>query len=722
MKIENLCINCMREKSSPEGRCEHCGFDPAGTSVPHHHLAPFVILAGKYLVGRAIGEGGFGITYIGMDLNLEIRVAIKEYYPNGCAIRDSSGDSSSVQSYAGEQQAFFEAGREKFINEAKILAKCINLPGIVTVKDFFKENHTAYIVMEYVDGKTLKSYLKERGGKISAEETLRMMRPVIRSLGEVHKMNLIHRDISPDNIMIRQDGTMKVLDFGGARDFVAAGGKSMSIMLKPGYAPEEQYRTHGEQGPWTDVYALCATMYRCITGEIPPEAMDRTYQDHLKPVSSFPVPCPAHVAHAIEKGLSVYKNARFQSMGDLYIALYHAGQGGNSGAPQGRRENGPNMADPRSGPAPYPQRSTPVPPAPQKSSKLPIAAAVLGGILMLTVLAMAVKILVLDSQDTSSKETVSAENDTVAVTNASGEEDDQEDRGQKSAEPKKASTPTPVPSPTPTPIQVPVVNKIDMGHVQNLLGGRGSGASSSLYIYDLNQEAGRGTDNSEEARPASALITIPILYTAAKQIDNGALSLDTPVPFEYTYQGGRGSLTSSQNGQNVSVNELLQNMLMYSDNNAINTMINTLGLETINNTCQSAGFTSVDLQRKIITGSSSLNNYISAKDIAMITKALYNNTFRVINRDYLLSYVRVIDKAGRLGLFQTDELYNGGNYCSQNGIVPDSSSGRYVEMGIILADGQAYIIGAMAEGGNADVAASEFSDAASYIHSCMKEG
>ena len=173
-----------------------------------------------------------------------------------------------------------------------------------------------------------------------------------------------------------------------------------------------------------------------------------------------------------------------------------------------------------------------MPPAPQKSSKLPIAAAVLGGILMLTVLAMAVKILVLDSQDTSSKETVSAENDTVAVTNASGEEDDQEDRGQKSAEPKKASTPTPVPSPTPTPIQVPVVNKIDMGHVQNLLGGRGSGASSSLYIYDLNQETGRGTDNSEEARPASALITIPILYTAAKQIDNGALSLDTPVPFE----------------------------------------------------------------------------------------------------------------------------------------------------------------------------------------------
>lgn len=721
MKIENLCINCMREKSSPEGRCQYCGFDPAGASVPHHHLAPFVILAGKYLVGRAIGEGGFGITYIGMDLNLEIRVAIKEYYPNGCAIRDSSGNSSTVQSYAGEQQAFFETGREKFINEAKVLAKCINLPGIVTVKDFFKENHTAYIVMEYVDGKTLKSYLKEKGGRISADETLRMMRPVIKSLGEVHKMNLIHRDISPDNIMIRQDGTMKVLDFGGARDFAAAGGKSMSIMLKPGYAPEEQYRTHGEQGPWTDVYALCATMYRCITGEIPPDAMDRTYQDHLKPISSFSVSCPGNVAYAIEKGVSVYKNARYLSMEELYAALFHA-HGGNSGSFQDRRDgSSQNAGISRSGVEPYTKRNAPVPPASQKASKLPAVAAVIGGIFMFIVIAAAVKIFILESKDTDS----AVQNTSTQVSDLPVEtENEPEDSAdpQVKTVPSETPEPTATPVPTSTPVPVPVVNKIDMGHVQNLLGGRGSGASSSLYIYDLNQDAGRGTDNSEESRPASALITIPILYTVAKQIDNGMLSLDTLVPFQYSYQGGRGSLKASQNGQNVTVNELLQNMLMYSDNNAINTMIDTLGLETINSTCKSAGFTSVDLQRKIISGSSPLNNYISAKDIALITKALYNNTFRVINRDYIRSYMRVIDKAGRLGIFQTDTLYNGGDFCSQNGIVPDQYSGRYVEMGIIFADDQAYIIGAMAESGNADVAASEFSDAVTYIHSCMKEG
>ena len=323
MKIENLCINCMKEKASPEGRCEHCGYDPAEDTIPPHHLSPFVILEGKYLVGKSIGEGGFGITYIGRDLNLEMRVAIKEYYPNGFAIRDTSGNSCTVQSYSGEAQTFFETGREKFINEAKILAKCIDFPEIVTVKDFFKENHTAYIVMEFLEGQTLKAYLKERGGRIPVTETLNMMKPLIRSLGQVHKMNLIHRDISPDNIMITTNYEVKILDFGGARDFGSARGRSMSIMLKPGYAPEEQYRTHGEQGPWTDVYALCATMYRCITGQIPPESMERTYQDQLRPVTDFQPDCPREVNFAICKGLNVYKDDRWQSMEELYDCLYN---------------------------------------------------------------------------------------------------------------------------------------------------------------------------------------------------------------------------------------------------------------------------------------------------------------------------------------------------------------------------------------------------------------
>ena len=323
MKIENLCIHCMKEKNSNSAICPFCGFDPEEAEIPPYHLQPFSILAGKYLLGTAIGEGGFGITYIGMDLNLEMRVAIKEYYPNGCATRNRS-ESNTVISYSSSMHDIFEEGREKFINEARLLAKCNNLPEIVSVKDFFKENHTAYIVMEYINGITLKSYLRQNGGKLSAQKTLQMMQPVIHSLAKVHDMNLIHRDISPDNIMLCKDGAVKILDFGGARDYIFSTGKSMSIMLKPGYTPEEQYRAHGNQGPWTDVYALCATMYRCITGTIPPESLERAYHENLQPIRELASDCPPAAAYAIEKGMSIHTEDRFQSMQELYSALYES--------------------------------------------------------------------------------------------------------------------------------------------------------------------------------------------------------------------------------------------------------------------------------------------------------------------------------------------------------------------------------------------------------------
>ena len=178
--------------------------------------------------------------------------------------------------------------------------------------------------MEYINGITLKSYLKQNGGKLSAQKTLQMMKPVIHSLAKVHDMNLIHRDISPDNIMLCKDGAVKILDFGGARDYIFSTGKSMSIMLKPGYTPEEQYRAHGNQGPWTDVYALCATMYRCITGTIPPESLERAYHENLQPIRELASDCPPAAAYAIEKGMSIHTEDRFQSMQKLYSALYES--------------------------------------------------------------------------------------------------------------------------------------------------------------------------------------------------------------------------------------------------------------------------------------------------------------------------------------------------------------------------------------------------------------
>lgn len=713
MKIENLCINCMKEKASPEGRCEHCGFDPETANIPPHHLAPFVILEGKYLVGKAIGEGGFGITYIGMDLNLEMRVAIKEYYPNGCAIRDTSGNSYTVQSYSGEAQTFFETGREKFINEAKILAKCIELPEIVTVKDFFKENHTAYIVMEYLDGETLKTHLKERGGRISVNETLRMMKPLIRSLGQVHKMNLIHRDISPDNIMITKDGSIKILDFGGARDFVSSGGRSMSIMLKPGYAPEEQYRTHGEQGPWTDVYALCATMYRCITGQIPPESMERTYQDQLRPISAFQPDCPPEVEYAIRKGLGIYKNERWQSMEELYENLYNRKRRPVQNAAPVSQNNHTVRKNPHvKNMQYYPQENV------EKESKvLPITAGILGVILLVLLAVFGMKYYNSNYKDKS--DTTEENVQTSSAKSESADKKEDSGKATKTKAVKKTPTPAPTETPVPTPTEIPKVATIDMTHIENkLFGGRGSGSQESLYVVDCLDGNVRGTDLSRTAMPATGMVTIPILYATAVKIQSGELSLDTPVTFRYTYDleaGGRGNLSSGLNGQQLPIDTLLQSMLAYSDNNATNSMIDFLTMEGIQQTCKNKGFESVVMCRKL--GGSGNDNMISAKDAAKMIQEIYDNDFTSINRDYLMSYMRISDEAARYGIFQSDILYNGGNFCNQNGVRPNT--GTYAEVGIVLAEGKQYIVCVMSDSGNQKLAAAEFSDAVQYIHSCL---
>ncbi|MCM1538607.1 MAG: protein kinase [bacterium] len=332
MEFDKLCPGCMRiveEKQSIE-ICPHCGYDLKNTKIVPHQLKPFSILNGKYLTGKVIGEGGFGITYLGMDLTLEMAVAIKEFYPNGFVTRDAAV-SPEVTIFAGQNMQDIERWRDNFIREARSLAKCNNLEGIVKVQEFFYENNTAYIVMEYVDGTTMKNYLKQNGGKLPADRVFHMIEPVIRSLQQVHETGLIHRDISPDNLMITKQGQVKLLDFGAARDVSGAAEKSLSVMLKRGYAPEEQYRSRGRQGAWSDVYALCATIYKCLTGVTPLESVERLRDDNLKMPGELGVILPAEQEEALQKGLAVCAEDRIQSMRELYQALY----GGRRVQPQG---------------------------------------------------------------------------------------------------------------------------------------------------------------------------------------------------------------------------------------------------------------------------------------------------------------------------------------------------------------------------------------------------
>ena len=316
--MSKYCNHCMAQLNETGEKCPVCGKENTGT-IPAHHLLPGTILNEKFYVGEALGEGGFGITYIGRDIKLDMKVAIKEFYPNGYVNRSNTISPQVNDSVTEGRRDFFEKGRERFLKEAQILAKFSGEPGVVDVRDFFEENNTAYIIMEFLDGVDLKTYLK-RNGTLTPEHTIQLLMPVMNSLKKVHAQGLIHRDISPDNIMIIGD-KVKLLDFGAARTVSAAANKSLSVMLKPGYAPEEQYRSKGDQGPWTDIYALCATMYKCITGITPDDATQRVFSDEVKTPSALNIVIKPEIEKAIMRGMSVHQTDRYQCIEDLIRGL-----------------------------------------------------------------------------------------------------------------------------------------------------------------------------------------------------------------------------------------------------------------------------------------------------------------------------------------------------------------------------------------------------------------
>lgn len=315
--MSRMCFNCM--KVTEDGPfCYYCG-KKAKTPAPHH-LTPGTVLHGKYTVGYALGEGGFGITYAGLDNSLEMKVAIKEFFPKGIVERNSSVSLDVNCMGAEENAAAFNAEKSKVINEARILAKFSKEHGIVNVREYFEENNTAYIVMEYLEGETLEQYV-QKNGALSPDRAFELLYPVMQVVEQLHKENVVHRDISPDNIMF--DGNqLKLLDFGAARDVLYSTNKSFSVILKHGYAPEEQYRRKGRQGSWTDVYALCATMYYCITKEIPDTALDRLHEDELRIPSQLGIQITPAQENALMRGLGVLPEDRLQSIAD-FIAVWN---------------------------------------------------------------------------------------------------------------------------------------------------------------------------------------------------------------------------------------------------------------------------------------------------------------------------------------------------------------------------------------------------------------
>ena len=347
------CMRCMHELAAEQKFCPECGRPYGSVNTESFALKPGTILDGKYLVGEMLGQGGFGITYIGFDLLLEQKVAIKEYFPMSTGMVSRENRSMVVWSNAMMGKTGTQKGFDSFLKEARKMAKLGGIPGVVGVKSVFIQNETAYIVMDFIEGETLLKKL-QREGPMPFDTCLSLLTPIIQALAEVHEHGIIHRDISPDNIMVRPDGRLILLDLGAAKDLDIQGRdgnvQSSQMVAKQGFSPIEQYQRNASIGPWTDVYAMAATIYYCCTGILPPPATDRTIDDTLA--------CQPRLTQAqfdiLADCMHMRPQDRPQSM-DTLLQMLTRLRGGESGTAQsysgsgtaqaGRDESSPAQTD-----------------------------------------------------------------------------------------------------------------------------------------------------------------------------------------------------------------------------------------------------------------------------------------------------------------------------------------------------------------------------------------
>ncbi len=319
---ESLCPNCFVQKGA-NLQCPECAYLPGTTANSPVLLVPGTWLLGRYRTGKLLGQGGFGATYLGWDDRLQIRVAVKEYFPTNLVARQPKG--SALVPFTPEHKQTFTKGITRFLDEARTLARLRDTREIVAVQDYFEDNGTAYLVMELLQGQTMKKYIADHGGKIDHKKALSILMPIMKALLSVHEHGMIHRDISPDNIFMPAGGGSKLLDFGAARETAGEKGGSLTVILKPGFAPPEQYFSDGRQGPWTDVYALAASIYCAITGKPPQDSPRRLQEDTMQPPSALGIAITPELERTLMTALALRRHDRYQSMRDMIAALGKAG-------------------------------------------------------------------------------------------------------------------------------------------------------------------------------------------------------------------------------------------------------------------------------------------------------------------------------------------------------------------------------------------------------------
>ncbi len=317
----DFCPSCFNTPF--DSKCSVCGYIMLSDVGMEYILRPGTILANTYLLGRVLGAGGFGITYIAKTMQTGKIVAIKEYMPASQAVRLNDG--KTVCASSEENKKTFEHGIEVFNREAQTLKAFAGNNNIVEVIDSFNENNTSYFVMEYLDGVTLGGLARANGNKLDIMTAMEILKIIANTLTSVHEKGMLHRDVSPENIFITRKGEVKLIDFGATRFFVGEKSRSLSVVLKAGFAPPEQYSGKGNQGPWTDLYALCATFYTIIFGHRPPDAPDRLGGEGIMPLTSVGV--EQNVATVIEKGLELDYRNRYNNM-HVFLQNLHAARMG----------------------------------------------------------------------------------------------------------------------------------------------------------------------------------------------------------------------------------------------------------------------------------------------------------------------------------------------------------------------------------------------------------
>ncbi len=316
MDIKRLCLYCMEAECRPDGICPICGSGRLMAQDPFCALHPETILHSRYVIGRVLGQGGFGITYLAYDMKESRKVVLKELFPSAM-VRRTRG-SSEISVY--KENDFFVRCRQRFIDEAKMIYSFRETPEIVDVYHAFVENNTGYYSMEFLDGETLQAKLSREKRRMTWEELLPVTESMGAALRAVHRKGSIHRDISPENVFLLRSGSVKLIDFGAARHYGNSNG--YTEILKKSYAPYEQYQREGNQGPWTDIYAFAATLYYCLTRKTVPEAMSRLLTDRLKPPSYYGAVLSDAVEQALLRALKVKAEYRFSTIEEFMRALH----------------------------------------------------------------------------------------------------------------------------------------------------------------------------------------------------------------------------------------------------------------------------------------------------------------------------------------------------------------------------------------------------------------